>query len=106
MYKIYNIYVSGTVDGLEIYQKKEVLSIVAKNLSMIKIDGFTILDSVGYWQGMQEKSYVIEIATEIQKKVLENALNNIRIELQQESIMVKYHDSTIKFIDCKFIREV
>lgn len=64
------------------------------------IDGFTIIPVTGYWQGVKEVSYKIEVAVESE---LEHVIDEIAKELgslyNQDAVMITYPDNSVKFID-------
>lgn len=70
---------------------------VAEILAEHKIDGFTIEQVFGYWQGVPEKSYKISIATDDDTSI-DKVCEMLRDTFQQDAVMVTYPDNTVKFI--------
>lgn len=69
---------------------------IAKLLGEYGIDGFTIYEVNGFWQGISERSFKIEIASdgEISREMLER----LRDEYEQDAIMLTNPDNTVEFI--------
>ena len=59
--KKYTLNLSGTVGTTEKYDKEKVVGLVVDHCSNIGIDGFTLVDGVGAYKGVLEKSYVLEV---------------------------------------------
>jgi len=74
---------------------------VAGILKKHGIDGFTIYLVTGYWQGEEETSFKIEIATELDSVVMFNICNELRTRFNQESVMLTYPSGNVEFIDGK-----
>ena len=84
---------------------------VSDVLSRWGIDGFTIQEVQGYWQGKPERSYIITVALDKQIPVDtgEGSLNSdtiikavageLRDMYNQDAVMVTYPDSSVKFIE-------
>jgi len=70
---------------------------VAEVLAQHKIDGFTIEQVYGYWQGVPEKSYKIGVATE-DGNTIDKVCELLRDMFQQDAVMVTYPDNSVKFI--------
>ena len=63
------------------------------------IDGFTIYPVTGYWQGVQEDSFKIEIATDVKNAHTVNSIaKELRDMYNQDSVMVTYPDGYVEFI--------
>ena len=71
---------------------------VAEILAEHKIDGFTIEQVDGYWQGVPERSYKISIATD-DAMVLDRVCELLRDRYNQDAVMVTYPDNSVKFIE-------
>jgi hypothetical protein len=56
-------------------------------------DGFTIVDSVGYWKGQREDSAIIEVVTDAPHKIGELA-EDIRTTNHQQAVLVTAADET------------
>ena len=67
-------------------------------LSSVGIDGFTMQEVLGYWQGIPEKSYTITIATE-NGSAIDKIAERLRDMYNQDAVMVTYPDNSVKFIE-------
>ena len=72
--------------------------IVANTLTNYGIDGFTIQEVQGFWQGVAEKSYIITVACE-DVNIIERFAESIRSVYDQDAVMVTYPDNFVKFIE-------
>lgn len=70
---------------------------VAEILSEHNIDGFTIEQVYGYWQGVPEKSYKISVAVD-DDSVIDTICEMLRDTYQQDAVMLTSPDNTVKFI--------
>ncbi len=70
---------------------------VAEVLAQHKIDGFTIEQVYGYWQGVPEKSYKISVAVE-DSVSLDNVCELLRDMFQQDAVMLTNPDNSVRFI--------
>jgi hypothetical protein len=61
-----------------------------------KIEGYSLYSIDGYWQGVQETSYVLEVM--IDSMDYKTFANAIRDELHQDSVMVTVQDLEVKFL--------
>lgn len=71
---------------------------VSDILSSVGIDGFTIQQVEGYWQGLSEISYIITVATD-NSEVIDNVAELLRDRYNQDAVMVTYPDNSVKFIE-------
>ena len=73
--------------------------VISSTLLANGIRGFTLENSIGYWEGKQEKSFVITLYSDIisPRKWYEIAVK-IGNELYQDSIMLDFN-GTVSFID-------
>ena len=71
---------------------------VSNALSSVGIDGFTIQEVQGYWQGVAEQSYIITVACE-DVKVIERFAESIRGVYDQDAVMIAYPNGSVKFIE-------
>lgn len=69
--------------------------VVARVLAKHGIDGFTIYKVDGYWQGVPEISFKIEIATDGGVGMIASELRDL---YNQDAVMVTYPDNTVEFI--------
>jgi hypothetical protein len=60
-------------------------------------NGFTLIKGIGYWQGKPENCLIFEIQTDDKKDVFWLA-NQIKLQNNQESVLVQEIKSTAKFI--------
>ena len=72
---------------------------VSHALSSVGIDGFTIQQVGGYWQGLSEISYTITVATDLSSDVIDNVAEILRDMYNQDAVMVTYPDNSVKFIE-------
>lgn len=70
---------------------------VASVLSDHGIDGFTIFEVKGYWQGESEVSFKIEIATDKETTII-RLCQILRDKYNQEAVMLTYPDNSVSFI--------
>ena len=71
---------------------------VSHALASYGIDGFTIQEVQGYWQGVPEKSYIITVACE-DVKTIERFAESMRSVYNQDAVMIAYPDGSVKFIE-------
>lgn len=72
---------------------------VSRILSSAGIDGFTIQEVEGYWEGLSEKSYIITVALDdITTVRLMQVAGELRDAYNQDAVMVTYPDNTVEFI--------
>ena len=71
----------------------------AKTIELVSkfFNGFTLIKGIGYWQGKPENCLIFEIQTDNKKDVLWLA-NQIKLQNNQESVLVQEIKSTAKFI--------
>ncbi len=72
-------------------------SIVTKTLSRYDIEGFTMYEVLGYWQGIGERSYKIEIATDDAISI-RMICQDLRDKYNQDAVMLTNPDNTVEFI--------
>lgn len=70
---------------------------VSMALKAVGIDGFTIQEAQGYWQGNPERSYVITVAHNSSSDI-DFVCEILRDTYDQDAVMVTYPDNTVKFI--------
>ena len=70
---------------------------VAEVFSSLDIDGFTMYRVNGYWKGVAEPSFKIEVATDDERKVRE-ACMRLRVTYNQDAVMLTLPDNTVEFI--------
>lgn len=74
---------------------------VSRILKHHQIDGFTMYKVQGYWQGVAETSFKIEIALEEEQASIDK-VGKICAELRdiykQDSVMLTYPDGEVEFI--------
>ena len=71
---------------------------VAKILSEHKIDGFTIYEVMGYWQGKPERSFKIEIAIEPDTMEMIDICKILKTRFGQDSVMLTMPNGEVTFI--------
>jgi len=63
------------------------------------IDGFTIQEVAGYWQGTPEKSYLITVATDNTDDSIERVASVLREVYEQDAVMLTYPTGKVAFIE-------
>jgi len=71
---------------------------VARILKSYAINGFTIYEVQGYWQGKAERSFKIEIATEDSHFIMGELCNELRDKYKQDSVMLTLPNGEVEFI--------
>jgi len=71
---------------------------VSEALDNFGISGFTMVEAVGYWENTREKSYIITVASDNVKNV-ELVCDMLRLQYNQDAVMLTYPDNSVKFID-------
>lgn len=61
-------------------------------------DGFTAFEVIGYWKGQRERTLKVEIVTEENDAVLARVGKELRVALEQESVMLEITESNCAFI--------
>ena len=99
---IYSLYIgkndkeSGKQELTDQYFNDCIVEVLAEN----DIDGFTMLEAIGYWKGKQEKTLVIEIVLndcKTSEKAINNTVNTLKTYFNQESIMVTKNHIKVAF---------
>ena len=67
-------------------------------LEKIGIDGFTIYEVNGYWQGTPEQSFKIEVATDLDYEKIVAVCAKLRDDFNQDSVMLTSPDNSVEFI--------
>ena len=84
MYKLY----IGSNNTTKEVEKEKIIEVLNKYFK-----GYTIIDSIGLWEGIIEKSVIVSIIDEVKDEVVEE----LKEVLVQDSILVEYIDSKINF---------
>lgn len=62
-------------------------------------DGFTVIESLGFWRGKREKSLVIEVVCEGKDQAKVEAIcREINLANKQECCMVQYLETAVRFV--------
>lgn len=61
-------------------------------------DGFTAFEVVGYWKGSKERTLKVEVITEKADSELVKIGRELRVKLEQESVLLEITDSNAAFI--------
>ena len=64
----------------------------------VGIDGFTIYEVIGFWMGERERSYKIEVLTEVDFDVMAELCEQIRHVYNQDAVILQCGE-TVKFIE-------
>lgn len=75
-------------------------SVLHKILANYGIDGFTMYEVIGYWKGVGERSYKIEIARPESESdgIMYEICEKLRDKYDQDSVMLTYPNNTVEFI--------
>jgi hypothetical protein len=60
--------------------------------------GFTLIKGIGHWQGKPENCLIFEIQTDDKKELVFWLANQIKLQNNQDSVLVQEIKSTAKFI--------
>ena len=91
--KQYDLYFGRNIDKDGMYKHVDNLA-VAEFINEVvtpRFDGFTMIDSIGYWQGKQEQSFIIRIIAEETGDVyikLSDIRQEYKKQFNQESVML------------------
>ena len=77
---------------------KNMPSMVSDTLRSVGIDGFTIYEVIGFWEGEREPSYKIEVWTELDFDVMAGLCELIRYAYNQDVVILQCGE-TVKFIE-------
>lgn len=72
--------------------------VVSHAFASVGIDGFTIQEVQGYWQGVPEKSYIITVATD-NEGAIDKIAERLRDMYNQDAVMITYPDNSVKFVE-------
>jgi len=72
--------------------------VVASVLKSHGFDGFTMYQVQGYWMGLSEISFKIEIAIDTNPERVYTVAQTLRDMFNQDSVMVTLPNNTVKFI--------
>lgn len=64
----------------------------------VGIDGFTIYEVIGFWEGEREPSYKIEVLTELDFDVMAGLCEEIRHVYNQDAVILQCGE-IVKFIE-------
>ena len=81
--------------------------VVSDMLASFGIDGFTIQEVQGFWQGVAEQSYIITVAIDDDtnssgqdaRATIEMIAEELRLTYNQDAVMVTYPNGSVKFIE-------
>ena len=93
----YNLYIgaNNTTKELELDIIKNILNDFVKDFNT----GYTIVESVGIWNGQEEKSCIVTIFdTDMQMFDIVGICHVLKDKLQQDSILVEYIEAITKFV--------
>lgn len=94
------------VDGLNTMAIEVYPGAVAKILAEFDIDGFTMYEVKGYWKGIPEVSFKIEVALDDNTNsgganadaTMVMVADELKIAYNQEGVMLTLPNNTVKFI--------
>ena len=64
----------------------------------VGIDGFTLYEVIGFWEGKRERSYKIEVLTDLEFDVIAGLCEEIRHVYNQDAVILQCGE-TVKFIE-------
>jgi len=76
---MYNIYIGSNNKTKRLELGK------IKSITGLYFDGFTLIPCTGYYKGNQESSVIVQIQT-TKRTLINSLINNLKIQLKQESI--------------------
>ena len=79
----YTLYI-GANNQTKVVEKDKLVSCISD-----MFDGFTMVDSVGYWKGAREESVVVTIFTEADRVVLVDLCVSLCTVLKQDCILLE-----------------
>jgi len=88
---IYRLYV-GSNNTTHHVEEEKLKAVINKYF-----EGYTIIESAGYWKGTKEESRIVEIETENKEQVLQ-AIEELKAVLEQEAIGLVEIPQQIQFI--------
>ena len=71
---------------------------LSETFKSVGIDGFTLYEVIGFWEGKREQSYKIEVLTELDFDVMAGVCEMIRYAYNQDAVILQC-DETVKFIE-------
>ena len=83
------------------FSKGMVRDKVAEVMIRRGIDGYTLLSGLGYWKGVAERSYTIEVAGIEDARILDSlssAAEDLKEAFDQESVLLRVSDENFNFI--------
>lgn len=75
-------------------EAEKIESIVSKYF-----DGFTEIETAGFWKGLKEKTLIIEVISEKSDSELVKIAKELKISLNQESILLETVESNSAFVN-------
>lgn len=99
---IYRLYIgkNDMESGKQELTDNYFIDTVSDTLQENEINGFTMLEAIGYWKGKQEKTLVIEIVLndcKTSEKAITNTVETLKKYFRQESIMVTKNHIEVAF---------
>ena len=77
---------------------KELESEKIESIISAHFDGFTTSEVIGYWKGKKEQTLKVEIVTDESNTALVKLAKELKIKLDQESVLLEITQSNIAFI--------
>ena len=71
---------------------------LSNTFKSVGIDGFTLYEAIGFWEGKREPSYKIEVLTDLDFEVMAGLCELIRYAYNQDAVILQC-DETVKFIE-------
>lgn len=71
---------------------------LADTFKSVGIDGFTIYEVIGFWQGERERSYKIEVLTKLDFDGMAELCEQIRHVYNQDAVIIQCGED-VKFVE-------
>ena len=89
--KLFRIFVGSNNETKKLDRK------AIEKTTSIYFDGFTLLQSVGFWKSEKEKTAIVEVLTDDAEKI-KTLCNRLKLDLNQQSILMQEFSPKTAFI--------
>jgi len=86
-------YYIGSNNQTKKLELKKIENILTKHF-----EGFTAFEVIGYWKGIKEKTLKVEVISDLSDSELSNIGKELKIKLNQESVLMEIVESNFAFI--------
>lgn len=94
----YSLDEENTVDHINNLHLLEYPEVVAKEMAKVGFDGFTLYKVHGYWQGVPETSFKIEIAVDTDPERVYTVAKALRDIYNQDAVMLTLPNNNVRFV--------